>query len=254
MALLENKICLVTGAASNPGLGHSIAHKFASEGATVVVTDLDAAGAEQTAQEICDAGGQAVAWGLDVTDEAQWDQTFARIKADFGRVDAVVNNAGIAVLLPLEQLTLADYNRQMLVNMTSVFLGTQKAVALMREAGVKGSVINMSSVAALVGVIGVSAYAASKGGVLGFTKAVAAETAREGIRCNTIHPGMIATNMQKQASVENTDEYDTLTDAIPMGYMGPPSTIADAALFLASDLSNYVTGTQLVVDGGMINQ
>ncbi|MGB0763783.1 MAG: SDR family NAD(P)-dependent oxidoreductase, partial [Luminiphilus sp.] len=154
----------------------------------------------------------------------------------------------------LEEITLEDYNRQMVVNMTSVFLGTQSAVAMMRETGTKGSIINMSSVAALVGVIGVTAYAASKGGVLGFTKAVAAETAPEGIRCNTIHPGMIATNMNKQAATENTDEYEALTSAIPMGYMGPPKTIGDAALFLASDLSSYITGTQLVVDGGMINQ
>jgi NAD(P)-dependent dehydrogenase (short-subunit alcohol dehydrogenase family) len=177
-----------------------------------------------------------------------------RIRDDHGRIDTLVNNAGIAVLKKLEDITLEDYNRQMVVNMTSLFLGTQSAVAMMRETGTKGSIINMSSIAALIGVIGVSAYAASKGGVLGFTKAVAAETAPEGIRCNTIHPGMIATNMNVQASTENTDEYDALVSTIPMGYMGAPKTIGDAALFLASDLSAYITGTQLVVDGGIINQ
>jgi len=254
MGLLSDKVCLVTGAASNPGLGHSIAHCMAAEGAIVVATDVDADGAAATVTSITEAGGSAVSWRQDVTDPEAWEATMGRIRDDYGRLDAAVNNAGIAVLKPLEDITLDDYNRQMVVNMTSVFLGTQSAVALMRETGTKGSIINMSSVAALVGVIGVTAYAASKGGVLGFTKAVAAETAAQGIRCNTIHPGMIATNMNKQAAVENTDEYDALTSAIPMGYMGPPKTIGDAALFLASDLSSYITGTQLVVDGGMINQ
>ena len=253
MALMDSKVCLITGAASKPGLGHSIALKLASEGATVIVTDRDAEGAEATAAEITAAGGKAMAWQQDVTLEADWDATMARIVADFGQLDVLVNNAGMVILKPIEDFTLEDYNRQMLVNMTSVFMGTQRAVAVMREKGVKGSIINMSSVAALVGVYAVSAYAASKAGVLGFTKAIAAETAKQGIRCNTIHPGMILTNMNAQASEQNAEEYEAITNAIPMGYMGQPSTIADAALYLASDLSSYVTGTQIVVDGGMIN-
>src|SRR6056300_458990 len=253
MGLVQDKVCLVTGGASNPGLGHAIAHKLASEGATVIVTDMDADGAERTAAEIIAAGGKAVSWRQDVTSDAEWDSTMAKIKADFGRLDTLVNNAGMVILKPIEDFTLDDFNRQMLVNMTSVFLGTQRAVALMREKGTKGSIINMSSVAALVGVYAVSAYAASKAGVQGFTKAIAAETAKQGIRCNTIHPGMILTNMNAQASEQNAEEYEAITSAIPMGYMGQPSTIADAALYLASDLSSYVTGTQIVVDGGMIN-
>lgn len=253
MALMEGKVCLVTGAASKPGLGNSIAAKLASEGAMVVVTDMDADGAEQTALEIRAAGGLAQSWRQDVTSEADWDATIQRISADYGKLDTLVNNAGMVILKPIEDFTLDDYNRQMLVNMTSVFMGTQRAVALMREKGTKGSIINMSSVAALVGVYAVSAYAASKAGVQGFSKAIAAETAKQGIRCNTIHPGMILTNMNAQASAENAEEYQAITSAIPMGYMGQPSTIADAALYLASDLSTYVTGTQIVVDGGMIN-
>ena len=253
MALMQDKVCLVTGAASKPGLGNSIATKLASEGAILVVTDVDEAGAEATAAEIRDAGGRATSWRQDVTSEGEWDATMKRISSDFGQLDVLVNNAGMVILKPIEEFTLEDYNRQMLVNMTSVFVGTQRAVALMREKGVKGSIINMSSVAALVGIYAVSAYAASKAGVLGFTKAIAAETAKQGIRCNTIHPGMILTNMNAQASEENAEEYQSITDVIPMGYMGQPSTIADAALYLASDLSSYVTGTQIVVDGGMIN-
>ena len=254
MGLLSDKVCLVTGAASNPGLGHAIAHCFGAEGATVIATDVDLDGASATAESINAAGGSATAWRQDVTDPEAWQATMGRIKDDHGRIDVLVNNAGIAVLKRLEDITLEDYNRQMVVNMTSLFLGTQSAVAMMRENGTKGSIINMSSIAALIGVIGVSAYAASKGGVLGFTKAVAAETSGEGIRCNTIHPGMIATNMNVQASTENADEYDAIVSMIPMGYMGAPKTIGDAALFLASDLSAYITGTQLVVDGGVINQ
>jgi NAD(P)-dependent dehydrogenase (short-subunit alcohol dehydrogenase family) len=178
----------------------------------------------------------------------------AAIQSEHGRLDALINNAGIAVLKTLPELSLADYNRQMLVNMTSVFLGTQKGVALMRETGVKGSIVNMSSVAALVGVPACSAYAAAKGGVISFTKTVAAETAADGIRCNTLHPGLIDTNMQRQSSVDNPEEYVKLNAAVPMGYMGPPQTIADAALFLVSDLSTYMTGAQMVIDGGLINQ
>lgn len=253
MALMEGKVCLVTGAASKPGLGNSIALKLASEGAVLVVTDMDADGAECTAEEIRKAGGKAQAWRQDVTSEEDWAATMERVSNDHGKLDVLVNNAGMVILKPIEEFTLDDFNRQMLVNMTSVFMGTQRAVALMREKGTKGSIINMSSVAALVGVYAVSAYAASKAGVQGFTKAIAAETAKQGIRCNTIHPGMILTNMNAQASEQNSQEYEAINNAIPMGYMGEPSTIADAALYLASDLSSYVTGTQIVVDGGMIN-
>lgn len=254
MALLDNKICLVTGAASNPGIGHAIAHRYAQEGATVIATDIDGAGAQITAREIGDAGGRAQAWQQDVGSEEAWRDTMRRIEASHGQLDVLVNNAGIAVLKPLEDTSLEDYNRQMSTNMTSVFLGAKYGVESMRRKSVAGSIINMSSVAALVGVKGVSAYAASKGGVLGFTRAVAIETAAQAIRCNTIHPGLIDTNMQKQAAVENTDEHEHLSAVVPMGYLGKPKTIADAALFLASDLSSYVTGAQLVVDGGLINQ
>ncbi len=254
MGIVEGKICLVTGGASNPGIGHAIAHKLGSEGATMIITDIDAEGAERTAAEIIADGGRAESWGQDVTNETDWIETMDRIRAKHSKLDSLINNAGIAVLKSLPELTLEDYNRQMLVNMTSVFLGTQKAVALMRATSIKGSIINMSSVAALVGVGACSAYAAAKGGVLGFTKTIAAETAAEGIRCNTIHPGLIDTNMQRQSRVENPEEDVRLSAAVPMGYVAPPRSIADAALFLVSDLSSYMTGAQLVVDGGLINQ
>jgi NAD(P)-dependent dehydrogenase (short-subunit alcohol dehydrogenase family) len=177
----------------------------------------------------------------------------AAIKSEHGRLDALINNAGIAVLKTLPELTLADYNRQMLVNMTSVFLGTQKAVAVMRETGVKGSIVNMSSVAALVGVPACSAYAAAKGGVIGFTKTIAAETAADGIRCNTLHPGLIDTNMQRQSSVENPEEYVKLNAQCPWGTWGPLIRLPMPLLFGLRFVDLY-DRAQMVIDGGLINQ
>lgn len=253
MARLTDRICLITGAASNPGLGHATARRFAEEGATLVLTDIDEAGLKACADEMAALGATVETWRQDVTSEAEWTDTMARIRERFGRLDVIVNNAGIAVLKPIEQFTLDDYNRQMDVNMTSVFLGTQAALAQMREQG-SGSIVNMSSVAGIVGVPGVSVYAASKGGVRLFSKTVAMECARQGIRCNTVHPGVIDTNMQSVALRDNPEQYEILQQTIPMGRMGDPVDIANAVLYLACDESRYVTGTELVVDGGMISQ
>ena len=254
MDRLKDKVCLVTGAASNPGLGYATVQLFAREGARLVITDIDEAGLEQCAKAAAEAGAEVVSWRQDVTSEADWQHTIAETEKRFGRLDVLVNNAGIAVLKPLEAFTLADYERQMQVNMTSVFIGTQAGVALMRKVGEGGSIVNMSSTAGLVGVPGVSAYAASKGGVRLFSKTVAMETAAEHIRCNTVHPGMIDTNMQKGAVSDNAEQYEILTNAIPMRHMGKPEDIAEAVLFLASDAAAYITGAELVVDGGLTAQ
>jgi NAD(P)-dependent dehydrogenase (short-subunit alcohol dehydrogenase family) len=165
----------------------------------------------------------------------------------------LVNNAGVAVLKPIEAFTLAEYERQMTVNMTSVFLGSRAAIAMMRKGG-GGSIVNMSSIAGIVGVPGVSAYAASKGGVRLFSKTIAIECARDNIRCNSVHPGLIDTNMQQVSLRDNPEQYDILKESIPMGRMGVPEDVARCVLFLASDESAYVTGTELVVDGGMTAQ
>ena len=249
MGMVDGKICLVTGGASNPGLGHAIAHKLASEGATVIVTDVDGEGAARTAAEIQEAGGQAQAWEQDVTDEAVWDSTMAQIRDEHGRLDALVNNAGIAILKTLPELSLADYNRQMLVNMTSVFLGTQKAVALMRETGVKGSIINMSSIVGVKGNAGQTNYAASKAGIIGFSKSVALELGSRDIRSNVIAPGFIETEMTGKLDEQTVQSW---RDAIPLKRGGTPLDIANACVFLASDLSSYVTGQVINVDGGML--
>jgi NAD(P)-dependent dehydrogenase (short-subunit alcohol dehydrogenase family) len=251
---LENKIALVTGGASVPGLGSATAQRLAQEGAFVYLTDVDLEGAEQVAADIRGAGGQARAMRHDVASEADWDRVMEAIISEHGRIDVLVNNAGIAVLRMIEVITSAEWARQVEVNLYSIFYGTQRAVREMRRVGEGGSIINLSSVAGQVGVPGCSAYSASKGGVRLFTKSVALETARDKIRVNSVHPGMIWTNMQKLALKDNREQYDLITASIPAGVMGEPLDIANAVLFLASDESRYITGSEITVDGGLTAQ
>ncbi len=252
LARLAGKIALVTGGASVPGLGSATAMRFAEEGATVFLSDVDLSGAEKVAQGIRDSGGAATALQHDVTSEADWDRVFAAIVAAHGRLDVLVNNAGIAILGMIADVTTADWLKQNDVNLNSVFYGTQRAVRLMRSVGAGGSIINMSSVVGSVGVPGCAAYGASKGGVRLMSKTVALEVARDKIRVNTVHPGMILTNMQAVALRDNPEQYDIISAAIPMGHFGDPLDIANMILFLASDESRYITGAEFVVDGGMI--
>ena len=254
MARLQNKIVLITGGASVPGLGSATAQRMAVEGAVVYVTDIDVAGAEAVAEGIRAEGGRAFALPHDVTLEADWDRVMGTIIDSQGRLDVLVNNAGIAVIRMIDAMTSADYLRQVNVNMHSVFYGTQRAVREMRHAGKGGSIINISSIAGLVGVQGCSAYAVAKGGIRAFTKTIALETARDKIRVNSVHPGMIMTNIQKVALRDNPGQYDLIVAGIPMGFMGEPEDIANCNLFLASDESRYITGAEFTVDGGFIAQ
>lgn len=251
MGRLEGKIALVTGAGSPRGLGGATAMRFAEEGAFVYLTDLDAAGAETVAAGIREAGGKAEAMAQDVTSEADWDRVLAAIEKAHGRLDVLVNNAGIAVLKPLAMLSASDWARQNSVNLDSVFHGTKRAAALMRKVGQGGSIINLSSIAGMVGVPMCGAYGAAKGGVRIFSKAIAMECAAEGIRCNSVHPGMIETAMQDVARTDNPEGFRELVATIPMKRMGEPRDIANMNLFLASDESAYITGAELVVDGGV---
>ncbi|MEZ5656419.1 MAG: SDR family NAD(P)-dependent oxidoreductase [Sphingobium sp.] len=251
---LDGKVALVTGAASAGGLGFATARIMARQGASVFLTDLDGDAATARAAELRDEGYVAQAAQHDVTDEEAWNQIVTELIATFGKLDIVVNNTGIAVLRAMSDMTKADWDKQIAVNLDSVYLGTQAAVDQMRRQGTGGSIINMSSVAGLVGVPGTAAYAASKGGVRLFSKTVALETARENIRVNTIHPGMIWTDMQKVAIADNKEVFDQIVTAIPMGKMGDPDDIGAMAAFLASDDAKYVTGAELVVDGGMVAQ
>lgn len=252
MGRLNGKIALVTGGASVPGLGSATALCFAKEGATVIVTDINAPGAKAIADQIVADGGTAISFGHDVTQTAEWDAIFASIEDLYGRLDIIVNNAGIAVLGPIEEVSDEHWLRQNDTNLNSVFYGTQRAVKLMRKVGQGGSIINISSVVGLIGVPGCAAYAAAKGGVRLFSKTVALECAADKIRVNSVHPGMIMTNIQKVAMQENPDVYRSLSASIPMGHFGEPEDIAFMNLFLASDESRYVTGAEFVVDGGLV--
>ena len=254
MGRLDKKIALVTGGASVPGLGSATAERLAQEGAYVYVTDIDQKGVEAVSAGIRDAGGESRAVSHDVTSEADWDRVMGEIIAAHGRIDVLVNNAGIAVLRMIDVITSPEWAKQLNVNLYSVFYGTQRAVREMRRVGEGGSIINLSSVAGQVGVPGCSAYSASKGGVRLFTKSVALETARDKIRVNSVHPGMIWTNMQKLALQDNREQYDLITAAIPAGAMGEAIDIANAVLFLASEESRYITGAEITVDGGLTAQ
>ena len=251
MKQLENKVALVTGGASRPGQGSAIADKFASEGAFVFLTDIDENGCIASLDVIKNNGGQGAALKHNVTDEKDWDNVFAAIKEQKGQLDILVNNAGISQLGTIDSATSEEYLRVMDTNMHSVFYGTKRAVAMMRETGNGGNIINMSSISGIVGIPGNVAYSAAKAGVRLMTKTVAMETAKENIRVNSIHPGLIDTNLLAGAKQENAENWDMFVQAIPMGRLGEPEDIANCALFLASDQGKYITGAELVVDGGV---
>ena len=254
MARLDGKVALVTGGASNPGLGYTTALRLAEEGAKVMITDLDEAGAAACADAIRAAGGEAASMRQDVVSDTGWQAVMAAMQETFGGVDIVVNNAGIAVLVPIEEMTLEQWHRQIEVNLTSVFLGCKYAIAAMKTRG-GGSIVNLSSVAGLIGLQRCVAYGAAKGGVRLMTKSVAMEAAQYNIRCNSVHPGVIWTNMQAQATgSSDPSSLDASVGRIPLGRAGEPADIANAIVYLASDESNYVTGTEMVVDAGMTAQ
>jgi NAD(P)-dependent dehydrogenase (short-subunit alcohol dehydrogenase family) len=251
MDRLKGKVALVTGAASVPGLGSATAQRFAEEGAIVYVSDRDRPGADAVVAGIRAKGGVAHALTLDVTREEAWDRALATVLASHEGLDVLVNNAGIAVLRRFEKLTSADWALQHRVNLDSIFFGTSRVVAAMRKRGKGGSIIHVSSVAGLFGIPGTAAYAASKGGVRLFSKVIAIECAKEHIRSNTVHPGMITTNLQNAAQDDDPGNFDAVLATIPMGHVGEPIDIANMNLFLASDEARYITGSEFVVDGGM---
>jgi NAD(P)-dependent dehydrogenase (short-subunit alcohol dehydrogenase family) len=251
MGRVSGKVALVTGAAS--GIGRACAEVLAREGAVVVLTDLQPG--EGVAAGIRAAGGKASFHRHDVTDEARWNAIIADVARQHGRLDVLVNNAGIAVAGLVTDLTLDQWRHQMAVNVDGVFLGVKCALPLMRKTG-KGSIINISSIAGLRGAANLSAYCTSKGAVRLFTKSVALECAMmgDGIRCNSVHPGIIETPIWGQV-VPGTNEpldLDAMSAVrVPLKRKGVPEDIANAVLFLASEDSSYMTGEEMVVDGGM---
>ncbi len=242
-------MALITGAGSGPGLG--TAEHFAREGARVVLTDIDRSRVEAEAERLSAAGHAVTAMSHDVTQEADWD----RVIAAAGTLDVLVNNAGIARLGSVEQASLKDWRAVLEINLDGVFLGTQKAILAMKGRG--GSIINVSSIEGIIGEPNLAAYNASKGGVRLLTKSAALHCATHcyDIRVNSLHPGYIATPMVSgalaamPADVAQALQAD-IVSRIPLGRLAMADEIAPALVFMASDESRYMTGSELVIDGG----
>jgi 3(or 17)beta-hydroxysteroid dehydrogenase len=252
MDRVKDKVAIVTGAAT--GIGCATAQLLAQEGAKVVVTtDANITGAEETVANIKSIGGEAIFIQQDITVEADWKKVIDKTLNTYGRLDILVNNAGIMIAKEIENTTLDDWQRVMKINLDGVFLGTKFAIGAMKKSG-GGSIINMSSVLGLVGNFDhTSAYSASKGGIRLFTKAAAVECSKSGlnynIRVNSIHPGVIETPMA--APVFTNKEFrKAMENDHPIGRLGNPMDVAYGVLYLASDESSFITGTELVIDGG----
>lgn len=269
MGTLAGQVAYVTGAAS--GIGRAAAIALAREGAFVFATDVDAPGGRETVERLTAGGGEGTFRGQDVVEEPRWAELIERVMTLQGRLDILVNNAGIGMSGLVTEMSLDAWNRQLAINLTGVFLGTKHALPAMRQDKPDGrrggSVINISSVAGLAGSAGMSSYCATKGGVRLFTKAVAMEcaAAKDGIRVNSVHPGIIDTPIWTKiddagvlaaalspALPPGANAMDPAIVAMgaPVGYPGQPEDIANGIVFLASDASRYMTGSELVIDGG----
>jgi NAD(P)-dependent dehydrogenase (short-subunit alcohol dehydrogenase family) len=250
MEQLAGKVGIITGAAS--GIGAATARVLAREGARLVLTDLD------------DAAGQALAAETgsvylhhDVTDDAGWPEVVATAERQFSRLDILVANAGIGIMGPAIEMSLGDWRRQMAINVDGVFLSVKYCIPAMRRAGNGGSIVMLSSVAGLRGSAGLAGYSATKGAVRLFAKSMALECAqaRDGIRVNSVHPGIIATpiwtKLPPGGANAALDPYRIAENSVPIGKAGEAEDIANGILFLASDASSHMTGSELVIDGGL---
>ena len=252
MGKLDGKVALISGGAR--GQGAAEAETFAREGARVVFGDIRDPEGQKVEAAIRAAGGDAVYVHLDVTNEADWQSAVQTAIGRHGRLDILINNAGIVIpRVSIEARTAAEWDRVMAVNAKGVFLGTKYVIPAMRRAG-GGSIVNISSVAG----IGQSlhqepAYAASKGAIRIFTKVTASQHAKDRIRCNSVHPGPVDTEMIHSA-IPDREALERRLQRVPLGRMGTVAEIVAAVLYLASDDSSYVTGSELVIDGGALAQ
>jgi 3alpha(or 20beta)-hydroxysteroid dehydrogenase len=240
---LEGKVALITGGAK--GQGEAEAELFVAEGASVMITDVEDVGGV-----VARLGDQADGATLDVVDEAQWATAVAATVGRFGRLDILINNAGIGIPpRPLTEETIEEHRRVLSVNSDGVYLGIRAVTAVMSEQGC-GSIVNISSIDGLAGVAGMMSYTASKFAVTGMTRVAALELGARGIRVNSIHPGVIATPMVDHAPDEVKAKIQKILDRQPIARMGTPKEVAYLALYLASDESSYCTGSQFTIDGG----
>jgi NAD(P)-dependent dehydrogenase (short-subunit alcohol dehydrogenase family) len=256
---VQGKVALVTGGAS--GIGEAVCELLAREGAAVAVTDVDDLKGPEVVGRIKKAGGEASFWHHDVTSEGRWIEVVADVMQRYDRLDVLVSNAGIGISVPsITEMSLEDWRRQTAINLDGVFLSVKHCLPVMRKTG-GGSIIMMSSLAGLRGAASLSGYSATKGGVRLFAKSIAMECATfgDGIRVNSVHPGIIDTPIWSKIPAGATgsgqnapiDPEERAKMATPLGRAGQAEEIAQGVLYLASDASRYVTGTELVIDGGM---
>lgn len=248
---LEGKVAFISG--GGRGMGAVEARMFAAEGACVSIGDVLEDESRKVVEQINEAGGRAIFLPLDVTSEAQWNSAVAATVSEFGKLDILANNAGVGATSMVETTTVEEWDRVMDINAKGVFLGTKAALPEMRRAG-GGSIINISSQLGLVGMdISSPQYQASKGAVRLFTKSTAIQYAKEGIRANSVHPGPINTPMTERRRGD-PDHQRIMLSRIPIGRYGEPEEVAYGVLFLASDESSFMTGSELVIDGGWTAQ
>lgn len=248
--LVDGKVALVSGAGS--GIGRATALALARDGAKVAVADVVDTAGQETVRMIQEAGGTALYVHLDVTNEEQWKQAVQEVVREFGKLDVLVNNAGIARVENVENESLEGFNKLIAVNETGVFLGMKTAIPEMRRVG-SGSIINISSIYGTVGGSGDSvAYHAAKGAVRLMTKNAAIRLAKQNIRVNSIHPGFIETPMVQSVTSDPAaaQMHQFILNMTPMGRLGKPEEVANAIVFLASDRASYMTGSEVYVDGG----
>jgi 3(or 17)beta-hydroxysteroid dehydrogenase len=250
MDRVKGKVAIITGGGG--GLGKAQALLLAKEGAKVVVTDLDEAHGKGVAEEIKGQDGEALFIRHDVSSEAQWKSVINETLEKFGKLDILVNNAGVIIFKNIHDTSLDEWRWLMSINLDGVFLGTKYAMEARKKSG-GGSIINISSAAGIIGTLDTSAYHASKGGVRIFTKAAALECSKAGydynVRVNSVHPGVMKTAMV-EGLMEDEDKMKAALSWHPIGRFGEPEDVAYGVLYLASDESSFVTGTELVIDGG----
>ena len=246
MGRLDGKVALITGSAL--GMGRAHAKLFAAEGAKVIVTDINEGAGRENVEAINQDGGEAIFLKHDVASESDWKQVVNHAVETYGKIDILVNNAGILLSKGLEDTSVEEWDQVMNINLKGVFLGCREIIPAMKKAG-GGSIVNISSIYGIIGAPDCAAYEASKGGVRLLTKSAAVDLTKHNIRVNSIHPGMIKTEMTKGLA-DIPEAVAGIAAKVLLGRMAEPEEVSKAVLFLASDDSSYVHGAELVVDGG----